>query len=474
MASLPEPPLKRPRTGSSNSIAQNSRDGSSCPYMDTINRSALDFDLPPICSTSLQSHNVYICLICGRYLQGRSPSSHAYAHSLQLRHHLYLGLSSESVFCLPDGYRVKDPSFAEIISALHPKFSRTEISGLDTVPVRIRLLDGTFRLRGVVPLDNLQASNYANSIFQLLLHVPPLRDYLLKKYSGKGDDLISETRISDPENTVQSELTKALAKLCAKIWSSSAYRAHVAPHELMQQVSAASRGRFGLLKQEDPVKFFAWLLNFLVRKDNSRKVSEAHLPSVLEKCLKGEMCIESYGESGVSKKSSRPFWFLPLDLPPKPLFKDASERTLVPQVPLSKVLMKFNGVDRHHNLKTSEQCSYRITKFPPFLLLVLRRLTKSKFGVEKNPCVVHLPSDGLEASKFGDTQAEGIYTLTAAVLHEGDAEGGKYRVVLKHNATNSWYDLSDLEVKETLEQLVSLGSTYMLLYSRTSDNQRTS
>lgn len=463
----PEPPLKRPRVSvPSVDIKREVRDGSACPYMDTITRSALDFDLPPICSVSLQSHNVYICLICGKYLQGRSPSSQAYAHSLQVRHHLYLGLSSEEVYCLPDGYQVVDPSFEEIVSALHPKFSHHDIANLDTIPVRIRLLDGSVRLRGAVPLDNLQAIDYANSIFQLFLRVSPIRDWLLQGYAAK-DSVRSPYQPSGSGTSTQSQLVSALAKLSSKLWASHAYRPQVAPHELMQYVSRASKGRFGLLKQEDPVGFLAWLLNFFARTHASQTKSESQLSELVQKHMRGEMDVESYAETKLLKKSRTVFWFLPLDLPPKPLFKDSSERTLVPQVSLTRLLRKFDGISRQHDMKSGEQRSFRIRKFPPFLILVVRRFSKSKFGIDKNPCVVHLPAEGLDMSDIGEVEEGGKYSMIAAVLHEGTARNGNYRVVVRHNPTNSWYDLTDIEVKVALEELVSLAETYILMYART-------
>lgn len=464
--SSPERPLKRPRTSRrANNSTEAVRDGAACPYMDTVTPSTLDFDLPPTCSISLQSHNVYICLICGKYLQGRSPSSHAYAHSLHVGHHLYLSVSSETVYCLPDGYQVIDPSFRELISALHPKFAKEDIAELDVVPVRIRVLDGSLRLRGVVPLDNLHAIDYANSVFQLLLRPPPVRDLLLKEYAGT--DIVNSTGTTDGStDSVQSELASALAALCAKLWASQAYRAHVAPHELMQLVSRASKGRFGLLKQADPFSFMAWLLNSFGWKRGAQLRSPSHLSSLVEKCFRGEMEVQSVTESGDVKKTSSLFWFLPLDLPPKPLFQDASERTLVPQVPLSKLLLKFDGVSRHHDVKSGEQRMYRIRKFPPYLLLVVRRFAKSKFGIEKNPCVVHLPAEGLDVSSLCEGDGDERYSLIAAILHEGTAKDGKYRIVVRHDATSNWYDLSDMAVKPTLEQLVSLADTYILLYAR--------
>lgn len=42
-----------------------------CPYLDTVNRAALDFDMSPTCSVSLTRLGVYCCLICGKNFSGR-------------------------------------------------------------------------------------------------------------------------------------------------------------------------------------------------------------------------------------------------------------------------------------------------------------------------------------------------------------------------------------------------------------------
>ena len=44
----------------------------SCPYLDTIDRSILDFDFEKLCSVSLSNNNVYACLVCGKYFQGKN------------------------------------------------------------------------------------------------------------------------------------------------------------------------------------------------------------------------------------------------------------------------------------------------------------------------------------------------------------------------------------------------------------------
>uniref|UniRef100_A0A671KT76 Ubiquitin carboxyl-terminal hydrolase 39 n=1 Tax=Sinocyclocheilus anshuiensis TaxID=1608454 RepID=A0A671KT76_9TELE len=81
-----------------------------CPYLDTINRSVLDFDFEKLCSISLSHINVYACLICGKYFQGRGQKSHAYIHSVQFAHHVFLNLHTLKFYCLPDNYEIIDSS----------------------------------------------------------------------------------------------------------------------------------------------------------------------------------------------------------------------------------------------------------------------------------------------------------------------------------------------------------------------------
>ena len=106
-------------------------------------RSVLDFDFEKLCSISLSHINVYACLICGKYFQGGSmfrmikvlktcctapsimsnlsPSlpgrglkSHAYTHSVQFTHHVFLNLHTLKFYCLPDNYEIIDSSLEDV------------------------------------------------------------------------------------------------------------------------------------------------------------------------------------------------------------------------------------------------------------------------------------------------------------------------------------------------------------------------
>lgn len=62
-----------------------------------INRVILDFDFEKVCSVSLSNINIYGCLVCGKYFQGRGRHSYAYAHSVHDDHHVFINLETTKV-----------------------------------------------------------------------------------------------------------------------------------------------------------------------------------------------------------------------------------------------------------------------------------------------------------------------------------------------------------------------------------------
>lgn len=103
-------------------------------YLDTIDRSVLDFDFEKLCSVTLSNINVYACLVCGKYYQGRGPKSHAYFHALDVGHHVFVNMQTKRVYVLPEGYEVKSKSLEDIKFVVDPKLSKDEVAKLDTEP----------------------------------------------------------------------------------------------------------------------------------------------------------------------------------------------------------------------------------------------------------------------------------------------------------------------------------------------------
>ncbi|KAI8429564.1 hypothetical protein MSG28_000185 [Choristoneura fumiferana] len=113
-----------------------------CPYLDTINRHVLDFDFEKLCSVSLTRINVYACLVCGKYFQGRGTNTHAYTHSVADGHHVFLNLHTLKFYCLPDNYEVIDSSLNDIKYVLNPVFTSEQITMMDTNTKMFRAIDG--------------------------------------------------------------------------------------------------------------------------------------------------------------------------------------------------------------------------------------------------------------------------------------------------------------------------------------------
>jgi len=100
-------------------------------YLDTINREILDFDFEKLCSVSLSNINVYACLVCGKYFQGRGPKSHAYFHALEVGHHVFINIGTRKVYVLPEGYEVQNKSLDDIKYVVDPHYTKNEVVKLD-------------------------------------------------------------------------------------------------------------------------------------------------------------------------------------------------------------------------------------------------------------------------------------------------------------------------------------------------------
>ena len=82
---------------------------------------------------SLSRINVYACLVCGKYFQGRGHNTHAYTHSVSdEQHRVFLNLATKKFYCLPDNYEIIDPSLSDIIYVLDPTYPLELINKLET------------------------------------------------------------------------------------------------------------------------------------------------------------------------------------------------------------------------------------------------------------------------------------------------------------------------------------------------------
>ncbi|EGO31102.1 hypothetical protein SERLADRAFT_444682 [Serpula lacrymans var. lacrymans S7.9] len=449
-------------------------------YLDTINRALLDFDFEKVCSVSLSNINTYGCLVCGKYFQGRGRKSYAYAHSIHDDHHVFINLETTKVHVLPDGYPVSDPSLEDISFVLAPSFTRSSISSLSSSSHLLKPsydLSSKPYLPGYIGLNNIKRNDHMNVIIHSLLHIPPLRDYLLlSNFRGK-----------------ESELVKRFATLAKKVWNPRLFKSQVSPHEFLQEVNRASTGKFRLEQQGDPVEFLGWLLNRLHKDTGGTKKKNS---SVIFSTFQGELRVETQqvlvrpdaGENEKprfdiardSKSTTSPFLFLAVDLPPPPLFQDSVEKNIIPQVSIHSVLAKYDG-------KTTQESAgqlrrYKCQRLPEYIILHFKRFTKNAFVEEKNPTIVNFPLRGVDFRDYLDappSHPPTVYDLIANVTHESvagttrDKENTVWKVHLRAagggGEGEKWFQIQDLIVEETRKEMIFLGETVLQIWERRTD-----
>ncbi|KAI0652335.1 cysteine proteinase [Trametes meyenii] len=449
-------------------------------YLDTINRAVLDFDFEKVCSVSLTNINIYGCLVCGKYFQGRGRNSFAFAHAIHDDHHVFINLETTKVYVLPDGYLVADPSLEDIAFVLSPTFTPASTSTLST-PAHLQKpsydLSNKAYIPGYIGLNNIKRNDYMNVVIHSLLHVPPLRDHLLlSSYRGK-----------------EPELLRRFAGLSKKLWNPRLFKSQVSPHEFLQEVNRVSAGKFSLEKQGDPVEFLGWMLNHLHKDMGGTKKKNS---SVIFSTFQGEVRMETQQvlvrpDTGANEKprfdidreiksTTSPFLFLAVDLPPPPLFQDSVEKNIIPQVSIQSVLAKYDGQ------KTQESAGqlrrFKCQRLPPYIILHFKRFTKNQFVEEKNPTIVNFPLRGLDFKDYLDapTSHSGtVYDLIANVTHESaagtthDKESTIWKVHLRAGAgggeNEKWFQIQDLIVEEIRKEMIVLGETILQIWERRTD-----
>lgn len=213
---------------------------------------------------------------------------------------MYLLLNTlRQVYCLPDMYEVIDRSLDDIRYVLDPTFTDGEVAALDRDVSWTRALDGAEYMPGLVRgrhsrvcdqtharslqvgLNNMKANDYANVAIQLLTRIAPLRDYFLQ-----------------PRNyaSCRSLVVQRFGELVRKLWNPRNFKGQVSPHEFMQAVMAASKKRFIIDRQSDPVDFLTWLVNELhLQLSNGKRKAR----SIITECLQGELQVTT--EAGTGK-----------------------------------------------------------------------------------------------------------------------------------------------------------------------------
>lgn len=459
--------------------------------LDTVNRNLLDFDFEKVCLVSLSNVNVYCCLVCGKFFQGRSKSSHAYLHSVNDNHRVFINLETAKTYILPDNYELKSQktlkNLQDIRLLLNPVYSKSEIQDLNKKVQIGHDLNHKPYVVGFIGLNSISANDYFNVIFQVLSHVPPIRDFYLSLTLPEKSDL--NDRIIR-----KSQLNNLFGLLVRKIWSRHLFKSHISPHELLQYISGVSKKKFGIAEQKSPKAFLIWLLNQLhIQLIKSTKSSS----TIFSKSFQGLIQVSTIPITATTNELTNKvdfkiqnkdritnilkYWVLSLDLPGNSLFQGISNQgehtSQIPQVSIELLLEKYDGKTKVQ-VSRSELKVYQLVKpLPPYLIFHIDRgLDNDDENSRGNPTVVKFPSVIDMSPYVLDQGDESIrYKLISSIKHDlipgikldhGDDKHLWSVDLCKDQKTDQWVTIRDLEVENCERELMFLGESFIQVWEK--------
>jgi len=117
-----------------------------------------------------------------------------------------------------------------------------------------------------------------------------------------------------------------------------------------------------------------------------------------------------------------------------------------------------------------------IHRFPPLLVLHLKRFSEGSRFRQKLSHLVKFPLNSLDLSPFASTQHHDntppIYDLYAVSNHIGSCYGGHYTAYCCNPSTRHWNNFNDSSVRTMSESSVCTKEAYVLFYQLRRKNSR--
>lgn len=440
--------MKRPRVSDDfesrkRQVAQDDKNignnGSTAALINSIDKNKLDFDLEKVCQLTLSRLNVYCCLVCGRYLQGRGVQTPAFAHSLNQGHRLYANFENGRCYVLPDGYELKDenPILSLVKYNIAPTFTEEQLAALAQMSCRDS--NGTHYLPGFIGISNGVTSKIGNyshisTIVLSFAHIIPLRNYLL----------LHPTCFKS-----KSTIGAKLQNLLRKLWSPKLLRCQIGGDELYDLLLVDKH--FSNLKA-DPM--FVW--NYMIQKliHSSQRIKD-----LLVDNLQGSLKVTT---SELEKHVH--FWHLTLDLPEPSIFKDGSTSGSLPQCTLHELLEKFTS-------SRSSSKIYTMIELPRYLILHYKRFDYSSLLPVKtrNQTIVEYST----VMKFNSVN----YRLVFNIVHDchpnynesSKDHESRWKSHIFNIHEKQWYVIDGTHVKPKEKELLFLSETCMQIWEKVTE-----
>lgn len=377
-------------------------------YLDSINRKILNFELPFECSSTLATTNVFVCLVCGKYLHGSSTSSPAYLHSVDSDHHIFISLESLKFILLPEQKvlsKERESELKDIQLLIDPKFDERMVEKFDKEPMQVETYLREQYTVGYIPILNklsdlgLKVDNTAvsdNALFYALSHLSKFRDFFIKyNYSDTAP------------------LSNQVSRLIRNIWSPYLFRGFTSSYAIENYLSTC---KIPPRIRSDLKLFYMWITNTLIKENKS-----------LKPIFTGKLTADS-----VDKKNLTTFLTLTLSMPQQSVFKDGTS----------------SSIEQHDIETLITQRNFHIKKAPEILTIYIDRTNHMRIeGIDQelNMSIVKFDPDLLEVNNTFK------YRLIGNITYEN-------KVQILNKSQSKWMEFDGVSVKEVEKELLFINN----------------
>lgn len=334
---------------------------------------------------------------------------------------------------------------------------------------------------GKVGLRNIGNTCFMNSILQCLSNTRPLLDYCLKE-----DYVLDKNKTT---SNLKGALIIAYANLISSFWKEkNNVNSYVNPSSFKSQIQKFAP-RFTGYQQQDAQEFLRYLLeglhedvNRVTSKPKHMEIKDDDFSSDTEKAaeywrnylrydhsriveifvgqLKSELKFEDCGHRSVTFD---PFWDLSLPIPKMRSECDISDCL---SSFMKEEILDGNESPTCTKCKKRRSCTKRfsIQKFPPVLVLHLKRFSQERYS-RKITTLVNFPITSLDLSEFASEKGQRpLYNLYAVSEHSGTTYGGHYTARCKHAFNGDWNYFNDARVTGCGANQAVSSEAYVLFY----------
>lgn len=288
------------------------------PTIEQIDRSILNFDFEKKCQITFFENDVYCCLICNKYLQGKTPGTKAYNHSLEFNHNFFISLDTSKIYQLPDDTEIIDKKIEDIKFNILPEYTLNKENFQKIQNGLIEecySVDGSIFYPGLITINNIKQSEFINVIIYSMSRVDEIRNFLL---------LMPYFKIQKSEG-----LLLNLSYVIKKIYNNLSFKTHISHYEFLNSINYFNKERpFA----NNPLSFLTWFINCFQNEqkekininlenknlnkstnnignksqkyDNNYNDNDENMYNIykykfkvlLNKCFQGELLIENYIE----------------------------------------------------------------------------------------------------------------------------------------------------------------------------------